>query len=138
MPDARAGSEPATAAHRILSFLGIDHLGDVHAHNVPTGQARLVELGHALATQPSLLLLDEPASGQDQVETEHFAEILVQIAAEGTGILLVEHDMTLVMGVCSHISVLDFGRMVATGTPEEIRTNPAVLAAYLGAGFGTA
>jgi branched-chain amino acid transport system ATP-binding protein len=126
---------PSAVATRLLRFLGIEHLAEVHAHNVPTGQARLVELGRALATRPSLLLLDEPASGQDQVETEHFAAVLEDLAAEGISILLVEHDMSLVMRVCAEITVLDFGRTVATGSPEEIRTDPAVLAAYLGTGW---
>jgi branched-chain amino acid transport system ATP-binding protein len=113
-------------------MLGIGQMADVRAHNLPTGQARLVELGRALATVPSMLLLDEPASGQDPAETEHFRSLLHRIAADGIGILLVEHDIDLVMGVCSVINVLDFGRLIATGSPDEIRNDPNVIAAYLG------
>ena len=128
----RTGERPAEIAARLLDMLGIPHLAEVRAHNVPTGQARVVELGRALATGPRMLLLDEPASGQDQRETEHFKTLLRQIAADGVGILLVEHDIPLVMGLCSRINVLDFGRLIASGTPEEIQRDPTVIAAYLG------
>jgi branched-chain amino acid transport system ATP-binding protein len=123
---------PATTANRLLSRIGLETMADVRAADLPTGQARLVELGRALATQPRLLLLDEPASGQDESETENFADLLRALAAEGIAILLVEHDMQLVMNVCELIHVLDFGRLMAVGSPTEIRNNPAVLAAYLG------
>jgi branched-chain amino acid transport system ATP-binding protein len=99
---------------------------------MPTGLARLVELGRALATRPKVLLLDEPASGLDDSESDGFAELLVELAAEGTAILLVEHDVHLVMKVCSEISVLDFGSILAKGTPSEIQKDQAVLEAYLG------
>jgi branched-chain amino acid transport system ATP-binding protein len=78
------------------------------------------------------LLLDEPASGQDERETAHFADLLRSLTQEGMAVLLVEHDMHLVMSVCSHIHVLDFGRLMAAGSPDTIRNDPAVLAAYLG------
>ncbi len=100
---------------------------------MPTGQARLVELGRALATRPRVLLLDEPASGQDEQETDAFADLLLQLAGEGMAILLVEHDVPLVMRVCSWIHVLDFGAILAVGTPDEIQRNADVLDAYLGA-----
>jgi branched-chain amino acid transport system ATP-binding protein len=99
---------------------------------MPTGLARLVELGRALATRPRLLLLDEPASGLDESETESFGELLLSLAAEGMAVLLVEHDVALVMQVCALIHVLDYGAMLAVGTPSEIQSNQAVLDAYLG------
>ena len=123
---------PRECAARLLDFLGITPLADVYAQNVPTGQARLVELGRALATSPRLLLLDEPASGQDPRETEHFTTLLRSIAADGLGILLVEHDVPLVMEVCSQIHVLDYGRVIASGTPAQIQADERVIAAYLG------
>jgi branched-chain amino acid transport system ATP-binding protein len=128
----RGPERPAARAARLLDMLGIADLAGVRAHDVPTGQARLVELGRALATDPRLVLLDEPAAGQDPQETEHFTALLHRIAGDGTGVLLVEHDIPLVMGVCSTIHVLDFGRLIASGPPDEIREDPAVVAAYLG------
>ena len=100
---------------------------------MPTGLARLVELGRALATQPKVLLLDEPASGLDDSESDDFADLLVELAREGTAILLVEHDVQLVMKVCKLIHVLDFGAILAVGTPAEIQKDERVLEAYLGA-----
>jgi len=126
------GERPAERAERLLDMLGIAPLADVLAHTVPTGQARLVELGRALATEPRLLLLDEPASGQDPQEAEHFKAIMRQVAASGVGILLVEHDIPLVMDVCSKIYVLDYGSLIACDSPQEIRKDRAVIAAYLG------
>jgi branched-chain amino acid transport system ATP-binding protein len=123
---------PAAAAARLMERVGISHLAHVLAHNVPTGQARLIELARALAAEPQLLLRDEPASGQDPRETEHFKGLLRQVAADGVGILLVEHDIPLVMDLCSRIYVLDFGQLIACDTPEEIQRNSAVIAAYLG------
>jgi branched-chain amino acid transport system ATP-binding protein len=123
---------PGDTAERLIMQIGLAPVAEVRADALPTGQARLVELGRALATRPRLLLLDEPASGQDETETARFADILRTLAASGIGILLVEHDMGLVMDVCQRIHVLDFGILLASGTPEEIKTDPAVLAAYLG------
>jgi branched-chain amino acid transport system ATP-binding protein len=123
---------PAETAERIIAEIGLQDIADQRADALPTGQARLVELGRALATRPRLLLLDEPAAGQDEQETRRFAELLRMLAGQGIGILLVEHDVQLVMDVCSQISVLDFGRLLAVGTPAEIRANQHVLTAYLG------
>ena len=123
---------PGAIADRLLERVGLTAVADVPAGSLPTGQGRLVELARALATEPKLLLLDEPASGQDDQETEYFSELLKQLAGEGIGILLVEHDMALVMAVCDYLYVLDFGRLLAEGTPAEVRRHPDVLAAYLG------
>jgi branched-chain amino acid transport system ATP-binding protein len=125
------------AADRLLEKVGLSAVAAVRADALPTGQGRLVELARSLATQPRVLLLDEPASGQDVAETEHFAELLRDLAREGMAIVLVEHDMSLVMSVCDYIHVLDFGSLLAAGTPTEIRSDPAVLAAYLGSEFQT-
>jgi ABC-type branched-subunit amino acid transport system ATPase component len=99
-----------------------------------TGQRRLVELARVLAGGFQLLLLDEPSSGLDEAETQRFGTVLVRAVADlGVGILLVEHDMDLVMGVCDHVHVLDFGQLVFDGTPSDTRSSPIVRAAYLGA-----
>lgn len=123
---------PDDIAERIIESVGLQQVKETRADSLPTGQARLVELGRALATRPRLLLLDEPASGQDETETAHFADLLRSLTEEGMAVLLVEHDMHLVMSVCTHIHVLDFGRLMAAGSPDTIRNDPAVLTAYLG------
>jgi branched-chain amino acid transport system ATP-binding protein len=125
------GAAPATV-DEIIDRIGLRHCADERADALPTGQARLVELGRALACRPQVLLLDEPAAGQTENETERFAALLRELCSEGITIILVEHDVQLVMAVCDEICVLDFGRIIATGTPAEIRTNEVVLAAYLG------
>jgi branched-chain amino acid transport system ATP-binding protein len=117
---------------RVLDLMGLMSLAEREVGEIPTGMARRVEMGRALMTRPRILLLDEPASGQDEQETEEFAELLLHLCAEGTAILLVEHDVPLVMKVCTYIQVLDFGRIIAKGTPAEIQTDDAVLDAYLG------
>ena len=123
---------PDAEAEALVEFVGLGAVADVRADELPTGQARLVELGRALAIRPRLLLLDEPASGQDETETESFARLLTQLAAAGMAILLVEHDVPLVMRLCSIVHVLDFGSVLAVGTPAEIQADRAVLDAYLG------
>jgi branched-chain amino acid transport system ATP-binding protein len=117
----------------VLTRVGLIDLADQTAGDLPTGSARLVEIARALATKPRLLLLDEPASGLDESETEHLGALLRSLAAEGLGILLVEHDVGLVMRVCDSIYVLDLGLIIAHGTPDEIKNDPQVLSAYLGA-----
>jgi branched-chain amino acid transport system ATP-binding protein len=117
----------------ILELIGLDRVADAAANTLPTGLARLTELGRALATQPRLLLLDEPGSGLDSSESEAFGRLLGDLAAEGLAVLLVEHDMDLIMDVCGWIHVLDFGVHLAQGTPDQIRRDPRVQEAYLGA-----
>ena len=128
----RSKVDPRAETDEVIKLLGLTSLADRDVAEIPTGMARRVEMGRALMTRPKILLLDEPASGQDEQETEEFGELLMQLCAQGTAILLVEHDVSLVMKVCSYIQVLDFGRVIASGTPSEIQTNPAVLEAYLG------
>lgn len=130
---ARDKSDPRAVTDEIIDRIGISGVADDRVDAMPTGQARLVELGRALATKPRVLLLDEPASGQDEQETDAFAQLLLDLADDGMAILMVEHDVALVMRVCSLIHVLDFGAILAVGTPEEIQHNDAVLEAYLGA-----
>ncbi len=125
--------DPEVEADRLLERVGISGVAHERVDAMPTGLARLVELARALATQPKVLLLDEPASGLDEGESESFAQLLLELAADGMAILLVEHDVQLVMQVCTLINVLDFGAILAVGTPEEIQQDAAVLDAYLGA-----
>ena len=117
----------------IIERVGLANRIDHRVDELPTGQARLVEIARALATRPRVLLLDEPASGLDDRETDQLGALLRSLAAEGIAVLLVEHDVHLVMEVCDHIHVLDFGRIIAVGDAPTIRTDEAVLAAYLGA-----
>ncbi len=124
--------DPRRDVEAILDRVGIRAVADERVDAMPTGLARLVELGRALATHPKVLLLDEPASGLDESESDSFADLLVELAAEGMAILLVEHDVQLVMKVCTRIHVLDFGAILAVGTPAEIQADQAVLDAYLG------
>ena len=126
--DRSAGRE----VDELLARVGILEHADRRADTLPTGTARSLELARALATQPSVLLLDEPGSGLNDDETERFGTLLLELAAEGLAILLVEHDVELVMRVCAWIHVLDFGRVIAAGGPEDIRGNDLVQAAYLG------
>ena len=121
-------------ADRIIELVGLADVADREVGEIPTGQARVVELARGLMIQPTLLLLDEPASGQTEEETEAFGHLLRKLATEdGLGICLVEHDMALVMDVCETIHVLEFGRIISSGTAEHVRNDPVVIDAYLGA-----
>ena len=120
-------------ARALLDKVGLGRQADSWAGVLPYGQLRLLEIARALAAEPRLLLLDEPAAGLNGEETVRLGELIRQIAADGTAVLLVEHDMALVMDVADQVAVIDFGRRIALGTPAEVRTNPAVIAAYLGA-----
>jgi branched-chain amino acid transport system ATP-binding protein len=126
------GGSPSRQADEPLDVVGLRDVADVRADELSTGKARLVELGRALATGPRVLLLDEPASGQDEQETASFGRLLGEIASRGVAVVLVEHDVQLVMQTCQIVHVLDVGSILAVGTPEEIQRNQAVLDAYLG------
>ena len=132
----RGGHDPAETADRLLARVGIESFAGHPADAVPTGIARLTELARALAIDPRVLLLDEPSSGLGEDETERFARLLLDLAEEGRAVLLVEHDVELLMSVSSVIHVLDFGRIIASGPPQEIQANTDVQAAYLGAEVG--
>ncbi len=127
-----SGRTPAEEALFQLDRVGILHVADEPTDSLPTGLARLVEVARALATSPNTLLLDEPSSGLDATETRDLGGVLAQLASEGMAILLVEHDMSLVMGVCSRVDVLDNGRVIARGDPVSVRANSDVQEAYLG------
>ena len=130
------GAENATVAgatERALVQCGIEHLAPRRPADLSTGQRRLVELARVSAGDFRILLLDEPSSGLDKTETVAFGEILQQLVEQcGVGILIVEHDMSLVMRVCDYLHVLDFGEPIFQGTPSEVATSDIVRAAYLG------
>ena len=126
------GADPTSDTEAILDRVGLRDVADQRTDTLPTGLVRLCEVGRALAVRPRLLLLDEPASGLSDHETRDFVTLLQTLAGEGMAILLVEHDVGFVMEVCSRIHVLNYGALLAVGTPTEIRRNQAVLDAYLG------
>jgi branched-chain amino acid transport system ATP-binding protein len=132
-PGASRGSVDA-AVRRALDRVGVAELAEVPAGRLSTGQARLVELARAVVAEPAVLLADEPGSGLDDTEVRVLATALRQLAADGMAVVLVEHDMALVMAVCTTITVLDGGRVLAVGPPDTVRRDPAVQAAYLGRG----
>jgi ABC-type branched-subunit amino acid transport system ATPase component len=128
-----SGRNPADEAEYQLGRVGILDIADEPTDSLPTGLARLVETARALATSPSVLLLDEPSSGLNAEETHALGQVLEQLASEGMGVLLVEHDMALVMAICARVDVLDNGQMIAHGDPASVQANPLVQEAYLGA-----
>ena len=119
-------------ALEIVEFLELGPFKDELALNLPHGHQRALGVAIALATEPKLLMLDEPLTGMNPVEKEHMIALIRKLHDSGITILMVEHDMKSVMGLCIHISVLDFGKLLAEGPPEEILANPDVIEAYLG------
>ncbi|HEY6317913.1 MAG TPA: ATP-binding cassette domain-containing protein [Acidimicrobiia bacterium] len=126
--------KPGELTDELVDRVGISDVAEQRVDQLPTGTQRLVEVARALATKPRVLLLDEPSAGLNEVETTALSSLLRELAATDLAILLVEHDMGLVMGTSDGIHVLDFGRIIATGTPEQVQADPLVRAAYLGEG----
>ncbi len=121
-------------AYRLLKIFDMEHLANETSNNLPYGQQRKLEIARALAGKPRLLLLDEPAAGMNPNETLELMETIKMIHEKlNTSILLIEHDMNLVMGICKRIVVIDYGKVIAKGTPKEIQSNKKVIGAYLGA-----
>lgn len=126
--------ESIAKCHEILKFMDIDHMANLKASSLPYGAQRRLEIARALASNPQLLLLDEPAAGMNLREKDDLAQIILKIRDKGYTVFLVEHHMKLVMKVCDKICVLNHGEKLAEGTPSEIQQNPEVIAAYLGGG----
>lgn len=126
--------KPGVLTDELIERIGLTSVAEERVDRLPTGTQRLVEMARALATKPRVVLLDEPSSGLNEAETDDFSELLIELAGSGLAILLVEHDMGLVMSSCHHIHVLDFGQIIAYGTPTEVQANTLVRAAYLGEG----
>ena len=130
----REEKEITQRAHELLDFVGIGQFAKRTAKFLSYGDQRRLEIARALATDPQLLALDEPAAGMNATEKVALRELLLNIQAEGKTILLIEHDVKLVMGLCERLTVLDYGRVIAEGAPADIKKNSAVIEAYLGGG----
>ena len=129
----RRDAELREEADELMAFVGLSRYRTAHASQMPYGTLKRLEIARALAAKPKILLLDEPAAGLNHVETEEIATLIERIAETGVTIVLIEHDMKLVMRVSTRILVLDYGRKLAEGRPEDVRSDPQVVAAYLGA-----
>ena len=128
----RQNRETRAAAEKLLAFVGLSDRGDAPAGALPYGALKRLEIARALALEPKVLLLDEPAAGCNAVETQEIERLIGQVADRGVAVVLVEHDMRLVMAISDRVLVLAGGRPLAEGTPAAVRADPAVVAAYLG------
>jgi branched-chain amino acid transport system ATP-binding protein len=126
------GRHVRTRARELLRYVGIEKPAQTLAKHLSYGEQRRLEIARALATEPLLLALDEPAAGMNASETDSLKTLLKTIRDNGITVLLIEHDVKLIMGLCDRVAVLDYGKKIAEGVPEQIRKDPAVIAAYLG------
>jgi branched-chain amino acid transport system ATP-binding protein len=130
----REEADITAKATELLAFVGLQSQAQQTARTLSYGDQRRLEIARALATEPKLLALDEPAAGMNATEKQQLRELISRIRDQGRAVLLIEHDVKLVMGLCDHVTVLDQGKLIASGSPADVQRHPAVIAAYLGTG----